>query len=391
MTEGWNWFSINREGGEINALMRGVSAEHGDLIKSQSAESRYDSTAGWVGGLTRLAPGHGYRLRLKTPTVLRVAGEPVEDSAPLKLVPGWTWIGYMPTHRLPVGDAMASLESSVIEGDAIVGKGTFAQYVKDVGWVGTLRQMLPGESYAIHMQGGGELRYPASPESGVPADSYVHETTTRGPEWLIDAGKFDASMTVVAEIQLHGAPLRRTTMKVAAFLDDEIRGVGEVHYVEALDRYLTFMMLYGEVDEQKPLVVHVYDGDEDELYETVATITYAAQSKLGQPASPVVLELANAGLAPAISELPEAFALHSNFPNPFNAYTVIGYDLPEAANVKIVVFDVLGRRVATLVDSDQAAGRHRAVFDANGVASGVYVYRLEVEDFTFSGQMVVVK
>ena len=391
MTEGWNWFSINREGGDVNALLNGVTAEHGDLLRSQSAESRYDSTAGWVGGLTRLAPGHGYRVRLQNPALLRIEGEAVESADPLKLAPGWTWVGYMPTKRMPVNEAMASLAGRAIEGDAIVGRKAFAQYVHDVGWVGTLRQMLPGESYAVYMEGGGELRYPAPAEGMAPADPYIHETTTRGPEWALDAGRYDAVMTVVAEIEHHGVPLRQTTTKVAAFDGDEIRGVGEVHYVEALDRHLAFMMLFGEADEQKPLVVHVYDGERDELYEAVATIDYAAQGRLGQPASPVVLELANAGAAPALADLPEVIALHPNFPNPFTTYTVIGYDLPEAADVRIVVYDILGRRVATLVDTEQPAGRHRAVFDANRVASGVYVYRLEVGGTLFSNRMVVVR
>jgi hypothetical protein len=391
MTEGWNWFSINSEGGGVNSLLGGVPAEHGDFLRSQSAESRYDSTAGWVGNLTRLEPGRGYRLRLQNPAILRIEGEPVADLEPMRLMPGWTWIGYMPTQRMSVDDAMVSLNGRVIEGDAIVGKRAFAQYVKDVGWIGTLRQLTPGESYAIHMDGGGELLYPSPPATRTPAEPYLHETTTQGPEWAIEPGRYDASMTVVAEIQLHGTPLRQTTMKVAAFHEDEIRGIGEVHYVEALDRYLTYLMLFGDVDEQRPLVVHVYDGESDELYEAVATIGYAAQARLGQPASPVVLELGNAGRAPALADLPTVIALHSNFPNPFNTYTVIGYDLPEAAHVKMVVYDILGRRVATLVDSEQLAGRHRAVFDANSVASGVYVYRLELNDAVYSGRMVVVR
>lgn len=66
-----------------------------------------------------------------------------------------------------------------------------------------------------------------------------------------------------------------------------------------------------------------------------------------------------------------------------------GIDVVE--DVRIVVYDILGRRVATLVDAEQPAGRHRAVFDASRVASGVYVYRLEVGGTLFSNRMVVVR
>ena len=391
MSEGWNWFSINREGGEVNALLGDVPAAHGDLLRSQNAESRYDSTAGWVGELERLSPGYGYRIRLQNAGLLRVEGEAVEDSAPLKLASGWTWVGYLPSKRMPIDDALASLEGRAISGDAIVGRESFAHYVKGVGWVGTLRQLVPGESYAIHLSAGGELQYPPTPEEATPSAPYVHETTTDGPEWTIDAGQYDASMTVVGEIQLNGTPVPQTAMKVAAFDGDQIRGVGEVHYVEALDRYLTSILLYGDVDESRPLVLSVYDGESDALYEDIATVKFETQARLGHPAEPVVLELANAGQAPELSDLPDVIALHRNYPNPFTDFTVIGYDLPTAARVTMNVYDVLGRRVSTLVDGDQVAGRHRAIFDARSVASGVYFYRLEMDDLVHTGRMVVVR
>ena len=391
LSTGWNWISINREGGDVNTLLDGVAAEHGDVLRGQRTESRFDSTAGWVGNLTRLSPGDGYRVRLKNAALLRVEGEAIEEAEPLTLAPGWTWIGYIPTMRMPLDEALASLDDRVLEGDAIVGRESFANYVKGVGWVGTLRRMVPGESYAIHMGGGGKLVYPPTPEAPIPSPPYVHETTTEGPEWVVDSRAYDGAMTVVGEIQLHSDPLRRTTMKVAAFDGDEIRGVGEVHYVEALDRYLTFLMLFGDVDEQRPLVVSVYDGETDELYEAVATINYEQQGQLGHPTAPVVFELANAGLAPELSDLPDVVALHPNFPNPVGQYTIIGYDLPEAAHVRVAIYDVLGRQVSTLVDQEQPAGRHRAVFNASSVASGVYFYRLELEDAVHAGRMVVVR
>jgi hypothetical protein len=391
MSEGWNWFSINSEGGEIDEVLGGLSITDGDILKSQHAQSRYDSTTGWTGALSRLLPGPGYRIRLSNPTLLRVPGEPVEVTEPLDLQPGWTWIGYLPTRSMSVDEAMVSLKDRVLEGDVIVGQRSFAQYVKGIGWIGTLQDMMPGEAYAIHLGGGGKLLYPNAPENAAPRPPEVREVTTRGPDWAIEAEKYDASMTVVAEVQLYSSPVLRTAMKVAAFDNDEIRGVGEVRYVKALKRYLAFMMLYGDMDEQKPLVVHVYDGETDQLYSSVATVTFGAQTMLGQPAEPVILELSNAGLAPELLDLPETFALHQNFPNPFNDYTIIGYDVPEASHVKMVVYDLLGRRIAVLHDGQQKGGRHRLVFDAHSVASGVYFYRMEIDKTIYTGKMVVVK
>lgn len=76
------------------------------------------------------------------------------------------------------------------------------------------------------------------------------------------------------------------------------------------------------------------------------------------------------------SSRPTEFALYQNYPNPFNPQTTIGYLLPAASQVTLVVYDLLGREVKTLVHERQDAGKHQVVMDGGGLASGVYFYRL---------------
>lgn len=77
------------------------------------------------------------------------------------------------------------------------------------------------------------------------------------------------------------------------------------------------------------------------------------------------------------SGIPEEFGLGQNFPNPFNPTTTISYSLPFDAQVTLEVFNLLGERVALLVDAGQKRGRHSAHFDAGTLASGSYIYRLQ--------------
>ena len=82
-----------------------------------------------------------------------------------------------------------------------------------------------------------------------------------------------------------------------------------------------------------------------------------------------------------LDETPNAFALHQNHPNPFNPSTVINFALPEASYVRLAVYDVLGREVKTLVDGQLDTGNHQVRFDAAGLPSGTYLYRIETPGF----------
>jgi len=89
--------------------------------------------------------------------------------------------------------------------------------------------------------------------------------------------------------------------------------------------------------------------------------------------------------------LPTAFALHQNYPNPFNPVTTIAYDIPRQAHVVLAVYDVLGRKVAELVNETLPAGSYSVQFDGSGLSSGVYVYRLESEKFSQARSLVLIK
>lgn len=89
--------------------------------------------------------------------------------------------------------------------------------------------------------------------------------------------------------------------------------------------------------------------------------------------------------------MPQHFALEQNYPNPFNPTTTISYSIKEPADVELLVYDLLGRRVAVLVDEHHAAGRYEVAFDASGLSSGVYLYTLRAGSFTQTKRLVLLK
>jgi hypothetical protein len=88
---------------------------------------------------------------------------------------------------------------------------------------------------------------------------------------------------------------------------------------------------------------------------------------------------------------PSVYTLKQNYPNPFNPTTVISYGLPKAGNVKLVVYDLLGREVKTLVNEFKSAGSYDVTFDASTLASGVYFYRIESGSFTDTKKLTLIK
>ncbi len=97
------------------------------------------------------------------------------------------------------------------------------------------------------------------------------------------------------------------------------------------------------------------------------------------------------GVGTEDEELPTEVSLSQNYPNPFNPQTTIDYALPQAGDVSLVVYDMLGREVDVLLDGPQAAGRHTVRFGANHLPNGTYVYRLVAADKTITRTMVLVK
>lgn len=114
------------------------------------------------------------------------------------------------------------------------------------------------------------------------------------------------------------------------------------------------------------------------------------ETLLGDPAV-VIKQRTLAGTIPGGAPLPDHVVLHQNFPNPFNPTTTIRYSVPERARVSLTVYNALGQQVARLVDSEVEKGDHEVRFDASGLPSGVYFYRLQAGSTNQVRRLVVMR
>jgi len=111
---------------------------------------------------------------------------------------------------------------------------------------------------------------------------------------------------------------------------------------------------------------------------------------------PVHLTVGLTGIEDSWVGLPKTLQLEQNYPNPFNPTTSIGYALPSLQRVKIIVYNLLGQKVRTLVNAVQNAGTHRIEWNGtndlgNTVGSGIYLYQLKTEDKILVRKMILMK
>ncbi len=97
------------------------------------------------------------------------------------------------------------------------------------------------------------------------------------------------------------------------------------------------------------------------------------------------------GINPINNQLPKGYELFQNYPNPFNPTTNIKFTIPKASLVKLVIFDIMGKAVSTIINKELQAGSYNTDVDASGLSSGVYFYKLTVGDFSDTKKMILIK
>jgi hypothetical protein len=164
---------------------------------------------------------------------------------------------------------------------------------------------------------------------------------------------------MVAESEdLIQAPSNVRRLRLAAATLDEQAG----RHGEALER---IALLLDELPE----------GATTQRRDLRARAAVVRERQGGGAAGYAAANAASSAVTAGANGLPLVFALRQVVPNPSRGDAVVPYDLPEPARVRVEVFDVLGRRVATLVDADEDAGEHRVLFDTKAFAAGIYLIR----------------
>lgn len=387
VNKGWNWISFNLgfPDPSINQALDNIPNPNGDLIKDQTQFATYNNNT-WSGSLSTVGNTSMYMYQAAQPNTIKIIGTALTPaSTPIPVGEGWNWIGYIPTYKLTVNAALASLPAQT--GDIIKSQTAFAQYVNsNVGWIGDLKKLEPLHGYLLRLDTSGTLTYPAQPFTG-DDPFYSRDAETLSTYWNVDASKYENNMTLIGIFEYDEINATTSDMELGAFVGDEIRGAGQAVYIEYLDAYVFYLTCFANTSGEQ-LHFKLLDGFTGEVQNLAEKLVFLPNSHNGSITEPVPFTLQITGMEDLTSEL--SFNVQ---PNPFRDETVCRIELPEAQEVRLIVTDMDGRMVDYMTIPANA-GMNTYTWKARNTSgrllyNGVYYMRMETTQGVLTKKVVV--
>ena len=365
LKSGWSWFSsyIEIEGEEGLEMMEDALGENGLQIKNQTAFVS-NSSVGWYGSLTSVSVESMYMIETSAAHELTLSGDKVNpENHPITIGNNWKWISYLLSENIDVEEALSTINPS--HGDYIKSHTLFSQYYDGIGWLGALNTMNPGEGYMYQNTSGTTktLVYPTSASKGTRAN-----VTSENNHWMADAGKYANNMSLIAYVKDNS----EMDYEIGAFVGEELRGSARPIYIEALDRHMVFMTIYGEANEEITFKYYDVNNAEEEIVFTKENVIFSTNATYGSVDNPIAMMFDTEGLGENTSKGINIY------PNPANVNSEINLGM---TCDRVEIYNILGVKIAEYsnvnkIDGIETAGVYMIrVMNDNGMRN----YRVVVE------------
>ncbi|GJQ64227.1 MAG: hypothetical protein SCALA702_32800 [Melioribacteraceae bacterium] len=310
---------------------------------------------------------------------LQLSGtELVPENEPLQLSLGWNLIPYLRKNNMPLTLALNSIIDNII----ILKNQDGEVYWPDQG-INEVGDLIVGQAYLVKLRTADILTYP--PNSVISKLSVSNEPL--GKRYFnIDFNSTNSSVIGIPKFV------------VEEFLSpgDEIavvRSNGEICGSTVYDNNNMAVTVWGQYNsesggfiEGEPYRLRIWSAAEEEEIAVVEVEISSGEFAYSNNGITVLSKIEVVG-----ENIPDDFVLSQNYPNPFNPETKISFGLPEKSNVKISVYNLLGQKVAKVVEGEFNPGYHEVNFNGSELSSGVYFYRLEAANFVRIKKMMLLK
>jgi GH18 family chitinase len=339
----------------------------------------------------------GYQISVSTADTLTVTGTEIAPEAtpiPLPLQgAGVNIVPYLRHSPMRADSALAGILNILV-----IAKNNAGQVYWPSQGINQIGLMKPGQGYQVQVTQASTLVYPANATAGPPVilgkqQEIVIETDTPSPlHYQPRVTRTGANAVLLVE-----APDLKESDEIAVWTTSKILvGSGAMRRGKALitvwgDNIATHDIIDGAVEGESLTLTFWSAAEQNEGSLTVLSLTDALTSTASTNSLRYKSNAVWVARVTQASEIPKVFTLSQNFPNPFNPSTLIRYGLPFNAMVTLEVFNILGQRVALVVNEEQKAGNHEVIFQNSTLGSGVYFYRLVAGEFTATKKMVLIR
>jgi len=385
MGEGWNWFSVNVVGDDMhpNTVLSTLEPELNDMIKDQNDFAiYYGEDYGWTGALTEIDVKSMYMISTSNAGILEYSGVPVDPgNTPITIGSGWNWIGYLPQSYIGTNDALGTVVADL--NDMIKDQNDFAIYYgEDYGWTGSLGTMSPGKGYMLSVSYDSYLIYPSG-DPGMSRMTFQLDEEDMFPvaisSWAVNPHAYEFNATMTLSIDSHED---FEGDYVGVFVGDECRGVAERKKFMIDGSYNYSVMVYSNIIDGEKMNFKYYNSQDDDIVDYVESVEYVANMNIGNGFDTF-------GLSHIVS--PEEFNLTGAYPNPFNPTTRLTLDIPEAGQVSVQIYNLMGQVVATLASGYMDADTYTLIWDASNMSSGVYFVKAESAGMETTQKLMLMK
>ncbi len=295
---GWNWWSTYIEQDGINGLqmLENSLGTSGLRIQGRSGSVEYieyQGTGLWYGTLVSINNEQMFKVRTSEACVVELDGALAQlESHPISIVGGWNWIGYPSNQPVSLNEALGGFTPE--PDDVIKGRTGSATYVS-VGnfnsWYGPLNTLEPGQGYMYKSNSSTAktLVY----QSGASNVELKPNITPQSNIYVPEGENYADNMLITAVVEMGGEELRSEDYELAAFVGDECRGSVKLMYVEPFDRYVAFLLAFGDETEDMRFVL----TDGTDAVWSDESMTYITDGTVGTVTEPATLHFGTLGVA----------------------------------------------------------------------------------------------
>ncbi|MDP1677922.1 MAG: T9SS type A sorting domain-containing protein [Bacteroidota bacterium] len=393
LQQGWNMISSF-----LNPLDSSLSTIFSDMISSMILMKNGKGQVFWpslsvntIGSWNVL---HGYQIYTTAPDTMLMNGEEsVPQLTPLLLNKGWNLISYLRNAGMGIDTSLTTIKTNLV-----IAKNNLGQIFAPSLAINTIGQMKPGQGYQLYLGNSSTLFYPGNANFAPP-----YLITKQAAEGMITSTgtpvrfKHDISPTAsnaIAVIEWKGfqdgdeVAVRTAERKL---IGSAVAMDGKVVVTIWGDNYMTEKSIEG-AKENEGLQISTWSPKTQKYHEVSQ---FNITDLLNEEEKIVQLRYhQDAFWKISINDdggIPTVYSLSQNYPNPFNPSTVIRYGLPNNSKVVVEVYNIIGQRVATLVNEEQTAGYYEVIFDAHRLSSGVYIYCIRAGTYKQAKKMLLLR